>query len=82
MTKAAFAGGILNGVVFKDVVYAMDYLEVVGFMDDLSKERVLGGCVHRKELDNQPIFKGYLAPAWNDNGLLYESQEVYETRSI
>lgn len=82
MTKAAFAGGILNGVVFKDVAYTMDYLEVIGYMDDLSKERALGGCVHRKELDNQPIFKGYLAPAWNDNGLLYESQEVYEIRTM
>lgn len=82
MTKAAFVGGVLDGVVFKDVTYAMDYLTVVDYMDDLSKERELGGFGHMKELDNQPIFEGYLSPAWNDNGLLYETSEVYEKRSI
>lgn len=43
-----------------------------------TKERQNGGCVPRKELDNQPIFEGYLSPMWGGGVLRYETQEVYD----
>lgn len=54
--------------------------------DDLSEVRANGGFVHRKELDNQLQFKGYLGPMWNgihDDGphIRYETQEVYDKMS-
>ena len=53
---------------------------------DFSKERAMGLLVHRKELDNQPMVKGYLSPMFEkiDYGkvyLRYETQEVYDMLS-
>ena len=54
--------------------------------DDLSDTRASGGFVHRKELDNQLQFKGYLGPMWNGTQdgkavIRYETQEVYDVLS-
>lgn len=37
---------------------------------DWSYERERGACVPREELDNKPVFGGYLGPMWD--GLRYE----------
>lgn len=37
---------------------------------DKSKERAAGRLVHRAELDNRPVFQGYLGPMWD--GIRYE----------
>lgn len=55
--------------------------EVVGYTPDFSQERELGLCVPRKELDNQPIYKGWLSPMWDGGKLRYETQEVYDLLS-
>lgn len=43
---------------------------------DYSKERVQGILCHRKELDNQPLFDGYLPPMWNGMEYLYEGRLI------
>ena len=53
---------------------------------DLDDVRADGGFVHRKELDNQLQFKGYLGPMWNGTKdgkavIRYETQEVYDMLS-
>ena len=57
-----------------------------GTTEDLTHIRQLGGICHRKELDNQPLVKGYLSPMFShiDYGLVYlryETQEVYDMMS-
>ena len=55
--------------------------------EDLSAIRKRGGLVHRAELDNRPVFKGYCGPMWdgtrgNDIAVLrYETWEVYDLLS-
>lgn len=52
--------------------------------EDLSEIRKRGGLVHRAELDNKPVFKGYAGPMWDgmrgpDRAVLrYETWEVYD----
>ena len=53
---------------------------------DESEIRNNGGFTHRKELDNQFQFKGYLGPMWNgiQDGkpvIRYETQQVYNQLS-
>ena len=53
---------------------------------DDSEIRNNGGFTHRKELDNQLQFKGYLGPMWNGTkdgkGVIrYETQQVYNQLS-
>lgn len=53
---------------------------------DESEIRNNGGFTHRKELDNQLQFKGYLGPMWNgiQDGkpvIRYETQQVYNQLS-
>lgn len=76
--KTMFVGGKLNGMKFKDVKEVLNILECVGYTEDLTEVRKMGDLVHREELDNQPIFKGYLGPMWDGDGLRYETQEVYD----
>lgn len=51
--------------------------------EDLTEIRKRGGWVHREELDNKPVFKGYCGPMWDgmrgpDRAVLrYETWEVY-----
>ena len=78
--KVIFVGGKLNGLEI-DIERATKIFEVIGYSKDWSKERKNGGCVPRKELDNQPLFKGYLSPMWDDRKLIYETQEVYDLNS-
>lgn len=79
--KARFFGGILNGAEFKDV-NDVHIISCIGYTKDLSEIRKQGGFVCREELDNQPIFKGYLEPMWDGDGLRYETQEIYNIMSI
>lgn len=54
---------------------------------DWSKERALGHCVPKAELDNRPKFKGYAGPMWDGERaggiaiLRYETWEVYDMLS-
>ena len=66
---------------FEDVPY-----KVEGYSEDYSKIRKTGALVHRQELDNRPIYSGYLGPMFNgyttENGekvlnLRYETQQAY-----
>lgn len=79
--KAIFVGGVLSGAEFKDV-NDVKAVPCVGRTEDLTESRNKGELVQRAELDNQPIFKGYLEPMWNGDGLRYETQEVYNAMSI
>lgn len=62
-----FVGGPLNG-------RQMQHEEVEkianGHSPYYGRERALGACVPREELDGQPTVKGYLGPMWD--GLRYE----------
>lgn len=54
--------------------------------EDLSQIRNMGGLCRRSELDNKPVFEGYLGPMWDgeEDGvatLRYETQEVYDMLS-
>lgn len=80
--KAMFVGGKLNGMEFKDVNEVLDILPCEGYTEDLSEIRKQDGFVCREELDNQPIFEGYLSPMWDGNGLRYETEQVYNIMSI
>ena len=80
--KARFVGGLLNGYVIDiDIVIENGMLEIVNYTDDLTELRSKGILVHRKELDNQPIFKGYLSPMWDGDMLRYETYEIYKILS-
>ena len=57
----------------EDVPYRLN-----GYTEDLTELREKGACVHRKELDNQPKFEGFLSPMWDGGCLRYETQEVYD----
>ena len=59
---------------------------VKGYTEDYSNARKCGALVHRQELDNRPIYSGYLGPMFNgyttENGekilnLRYETQQAY-----
>ena len=60
----------------EDVPYA-----IRGYSEDLTELREQGCCVHRAELDNQPMFEGFLGPMWDGGCLRYETQEVYDMLS-
>lgn len=79
--KAEFVGGKYNGMI-------MDTQEILNsaiwngkLTEDLSEIRAKGGCVHRAELDNQPMVDGYLSPMWDGDGIRYETWEVYDMLS-
>ena len=82
-----FVGGLRDGY--------MDYRRALNrcddFTQDLTEWRNHGAVVRRPELDNQPMFKGYIGPMWDGttkiNGveyvvLRYETQEVYNQLSM
>lgn len=54
---------------------------------DLSVLRAMGRLVRRVELDNRPVFDGYVGPMWDGTRpggiavLRYETQEVYNMLS-
>lgn len=76
--KALFVGGKLNGLEI-DIEMAKKEFCINGYTEDCTKLRNQGVIgVHRKELDNQPIFEGYLSPMWDGDKLRYETQEVYD----
>lgn len=61
--------------------------EIKGYTEDLTVYRRQGSIVHRQELDNRPMFKGFLGPMWNgttEDGepiFRYETQSVYDMLS-
>ena len=74
--KAIFVGGKYHGMEVDEAE-----LRVLGngkLTQDLSEARARGCCVHRRELDNQPLVDGYLSPMWDGGRLRYETQEVYD----
>lgn len=83
MTRCYFIGGWLNNQMFADVNDAKNVIQCTGYTEDLTEIRNQGGCCHRAELDNQPLFEGYLSPMWDEslNSLRYETQEVYDVLS-
>lgn len=56
-------------------------LKIRGYTEDLSELRAKGACVHRAELDNKPIYEGFLGPMWDGGDFRYETQEVYDMLS-
>ena len=80
MMMAQFVGGKLDGQILS--VEAVKRWHGNGkFTEDLSEIRARGGCVHRAELDNQPMVDGYLSPMWDGGMLRYETPEVYDMLS-
>lgn len=60
---------------------AKKMFKVTGYTEDLSEYREKGGMVHRAELDNQPIFEGFVSPMWDSGCLRYESYKMYDLMS-
>ena len=78
-------GGEYSGTYTREEAEKLPILEPELSSDD-SEIRNKGGLTHRKELDNQLQFKGYLGPMWNGTkdgkGVIrYETQEVYDMLS-
>jgi hypothetical protein len=78
-------GGDYAGTYTREEAEKLPILEPELSPDD-SEIRNNGGFTHRKELDNQLQFKGYLGPMWNGTkdgkGVIrYETQEVYDRLS-
>lgn len=82
-----FVGGPKAGL-YQTLREALKYFTISGYSKNLSKERAMGGIVHREELDDQPEFHDYLGPMWGgttEDGkaiLRYETQEVYDLLSV
>ena len=87
-----FVGGRFNGAHTQTEVFNTPIGDsIVGYTENLTDARARGACVHRAELDDQPIIKGYLGPMFNGfkedsegNTLIclrYETQEVYDMLS-
>ena len=79
--KAYFAGGRYNGLEIDTQDILESNLWNGELTEDLSELRARGVCVHRAELDNQPMVDGYLSPMWDGDGLRYETWEVYDMLS-
>ena len=78
--NAIFVGGKYNGQIM-----TVEEVKIIGngkYTKDLTESRNKGACVHRAELDNQPLVDGYLSPMWDGGRLRYETQEVYNMLSI
>ena len=78
-----FCDGRLNGQTL-----TQEQIEsiAIGKTENMEEIRKNGGTGHRKELDNQPIVKGYLGPMFDsiDYGVIYlryETQRVYDMAS-
>lgn len=56
--------------------------KVMGRTEDMTELRNKGFIVHREELDNQPIYEGFLGPMWDGNMLRYETSSVYNMLSM
>ena len=76
MIKFVSMDGVKTFENFEDIPF-----EIKGYTEDLSELRAQGRCVHRKELDNQPIFDGFLGPMWDGGILRYETPEIYDMLS-
>lgn len=76
MIKFVSMEGIETYQTFDEVPH-----KIVDYTDDLSEIRAKGGCVHRAELDNKPIYEGFLGPTWDGGNYRYETQEIYDILS-
>ena len=80
-----FVGGEYAGTYTREEAEKLPIREPE-LTDDLDDIRARGGFVHRKELDNQFQFKGYVGPMWNGTkdgkGVIrYETPEVNDMLS-
>lgn len=64
-----------------DLEMAKKIFKIKGYTKDLTKERNRGVLCPRAELDNQPMFEGFLSPMWDGGKLRYENQEAYDLLS-
>ena len=71
MVVYEFYGGKLNGKRFSEEQVKSGCYE---YTRDRSADRARGILCHRKELDNQPIFPGYIAPMWDGYRLIDETE--------
>jgi len=70
-----FVGGELNGrLCDEDTANTLHYIYGNGLSEDLSEIRNRGGLVHRKELDNEFQFAGYLGPMWDGTRYLVNGE--------
>lgn len=76
MIKFVSMEGIETYQTFDEVPH-----KIVDYTADLSEIRVKGGCVHRAELDNKPIYEGFLGPMWDGGNYRYDTQEIYDILS-
>lgn len=74
---AKIYGGNLEGTYDVEELWKFS----TGKSKDFSEYRGKGGCVPRKELDNQPILPGYCGPMWDGDGLRYDTPEIYNLLS-
>jgi hypothetical protein len=76
--KAFFDGGPFQGkTLTMDEILKLKELD--GYSENMSEFRNKGAVVHRPELDDAPMVKGYLSPQWDDEGLLrYQTQDAYD----
>ena len=79
--KAMFDGGPLQGkTLTMDEILKLKDLFEGNYSPNFSEFRNKGAVVHRPELDDAPMVKGYLEPQWDKDGLLrYQTQEAYDT---
>lgn len=83
--KTVVIGGTLEGNYdnVNDLIEKAKELNIqIGFTKDLSEIRNRGGLVQRAELDNKPIFKGYVGPMFDYDCLRYETRKVYDIMSV
>lgn len=58
-----------------------DGFKVIGHTKSWAEERAKGYTVPRAELDNRPMFEGYLGPMYDADALRYESHAMYDRLS-
>lgn len=79
--KAIFVNEHFNQPLILPIEEAENIFEVAGYMEDHSDLRERGICTYRKEIDNQPRFKGWVGPMFDGGMLRYETQNVYDMLS-
>ena len=79
--KAIFIHENLEAPVEMTIEEAKKVFNQKGISFDYSRWRKNGLIVPREELDNQPIFEGFVGPMWDGDKLRYESYKTYDEMS-
>lgn len=79
--KAIFIHEDLETPVEMTIEEAKKVFNQKGISFDYSRWRKNGLIVPREELDNQPIFEGFVGPMWDGDKLRYESYKTYDEMS-